>query len=148
LIALDTNILVYAVEAGEPESKDVLARDLLARLGPVQPIVPLQVIGEFLNTCRRKKVIAIEMASNRAEEFLYAFRCPATAPADLLIASRLADAHRLQYFDALIVTVAARAGATMLLSEDMQDGLEAAGLRVVDPFVAENGALIEGVLGG
>jgi predicted nucleic acid-binding protein len=62
----------------------------------------------------------------------------------LIEALDLADRKMLQYFDALIITVAARAGATMLLSEDMQDGLEVDGLLVVNPFVAGNDGVIAG----
>ena len=44
------------------------------------------------------------------------------------------------------LAAARRAGATILLSEDMQDGLEVDGLRVVNPFVAGNDAFIELIL--
>lgn len=46
------------------------------------------------------------------------------------------------FFDAVIIAVARRAGATLLLSEDMHDGLVIEGLTIVNPFVAGN----EGVL--
>jgi predicted nucleic acid-binding protein len=49
---------------------------------------------------------------------------------------------KLQYFDALIIAVASRAGARILLSEDMHDGLVVDGLRVVNPFVAGNETLL------
>jgi predicted nucleic acid-binding protein len=66
------------------------------------------------------------------------FDCPETGSADLLEAFDLAERKMLQYFDALIVAVTKRAGAAILLSEDMHDGLEIGGLKIVNPFVAAN----------
>jgi predicted nucleic acid-binding protein len=148
LIALDTNILVYAASAADESGRRRVALDLLDRLGTTGAIMALPVIGELLNARRKKKFADITILLAEVEIWTMAFDCVPTRLEDYLQASELSERHNLQYFDALIITVAARAGATMLLSEDMQDGLEAAGLRVVDPFVAENGALIEGVLGG
>jgi predicted nucleic acid-binding protein len=82
------------------------------------------------------------LACDRVALWMDIYNCPATQPQDYINAASLLQSYNLQYFDALIVTVAARAGATMLLSEDMQDGLEAAGLRVVDPFFAGNVGVI------
>jgi predicted nucleic acid-binding protein len=82
------------------------------------------------------------------EIWMEAFDCAPAQLEDYLKASVLSDRFNLQYFDALIITVAARAGATMLLSEDMQDGLEVEGLRVVNPFVAGNDGVIAGALRG
>jgi predicted nucleic acid-binding protein len=70
------------------------------------------------------------------------FDCPETGSADLLEAFDLAERKMLQYFDALIVAVTKRAGATILLSEDMHDGLEIGGLKIVNPFVAANETLL------
>jgi predicted nucleic acid-binding protein len=44
--------------------------------------------------------------------------------------------HRLQYWDALILSASAEAGATLVLSEDMQDGFVWRGLTVVNPYAA------------
>ncbi|HJQ16060.1 MAG TPA: hypothetical protein VJ859_03585 [Allosphingosinicella sp.] len=52
-------------------------------------------------------------------------------------AADLAVDHKLQFWDALIVTAAADAGCTFLLSEDMQDKFIARGLTIVDPLAAD-----------
>lgn len=41
---------------------------------------------------------------------------------------------RISYWDAAIVEAACEAGCTTLLSEDLQDGMDFAGVRVVNPF--------------
>jgi predicted nucleic acid-binding protein len=142
LIALDTNILAYAVTASDIAGRHEAAITLLEKLASPGAIVPLPVFGEFFNACRMKKLVDQELAQVRVEAWASVYDCPPPTIDDYLTASQLSDEHMLQYFDALIITVAARAGATMLLSEDMQDGLEVAGLRVFDPFVEGNAAYI------
>ena len=121
--------------------------DLLERLGPAGvAIIPLQVLGELLNVCRRKNILPSDHAVERVRQFLAVFNCPQTSSEDLIGAAILADRHRLQFFDALIMMVAARAGATVLLSEDLQDGFEVQGLRIMNPFAANNRAELEALL--
>ena len=146
MIAVDTNILIYAVSRGDAQGRDELALAVMEKIEPVFPIIPLQVIAEFLNVCRRKKLLNTFEAKLRVDEFLTGLNCPQTKAPDLLTAVDTAARYQLSYFDALIIAVAARAGATLLLSEDMQDGLDVEGLRVVNPFVAANGVWIDGVL--
>ncbi len=119
---------------------------LIERLSLFGGIIPLQVLGEFLNVCRNKKVLNIELAASRIETYATVFETPTTVIADLTSANRLLSKFSLQYFDALILTVARRAGATMLLSEDMHDGLEVDGIRVVNPFAAKNDGFIRAFL--
>ena len=46
----------------------------------------------------------------------------------------LATDHSLQIWDALIINVAAEAGCTLLLSEDIQPGFAWRGVTVANPF--------------
>jgi predicted nucleic acid-binding protein len=52
----------------------------------------------------------------------------------LELAFELADRHRLQTYDSVIVASAARAGCAILFSEDMQHGFEWQGVTIVNPF--------------
>ena len=58
----------------------------------------------------------------------------ATEPQLIVAASRLEEEHTLAFRDALIVEAALRAGASLLLSEDLQDGRQFGPLRVANPF--------------
>ena len=40
------------------------------------------------------------------------------------------------------------AGAVALLTEDLQDGRRLEGLRLINPFVAANTKVVDGLLGG
>jgi predicted nucleic acid-binding protein len=142
VIGFDTNILIYSVSTNDNKDRNLKSITLIDRIAPIGGIVPCQVIGEFLNVCRQKKLVEPKRAVKRVSEFLEGFDCPETNHEDFIKALELADQKMLQYFDALIIIVAARAGATILLSEDMQDGLEIEGLRVVNPFVAGNYAVL------
>lgn len=147
MIALDTNILAYAVTASDIKGRHEAAIDLLAALASTGAVVPLPVLGEFFNACRRRVLTSVETAQDRVGLWLDVYDCPAAQAEDYLTASQLSADYQLQYFDALIITVAARLGAKLLLSEDMQDGLEVAGLRIVNPFVAANQSVIVDWLG-
>ncbi len=142
MVAFDTNILIYSVSSDDNNDRHIQSIELIERVAPIGGIVPLQVIGEFMNVCRQKKVVDPSRAVQRVSEFLEAFDCPETKAEDYIAALDLAERKMLQYFDALIITVARSAGATILLSDNMHDGLEVDGLRVVNPFVAGNDALL------
>jgi predicted nucleic acid-binding protein len=146
LIAFDTNILIYAQQEDETPRHRTAIR-LLYEASLADACIPTQVLGEFLNVCVRKLKLSPVDAVDQVEEYIGIFNCPETTHEDLTNAALLSDKHNLQYFDALIITVAARAGATMLLSEDMQDGLEVAELRVVNPFLAGNEVYLSSALG-
>lgn len=140
MIAVDTNILIYAELPDQQDVRHGQSVRLLTIAALHGAILPLQVVGEFLNVCRTKKVLAADVAAGRASLYFETFDVIPTEPPDLIAAATLSASRQLQYFDALIITVAARAGASVLLSEDMQDGLVVAGLMVVDPFAPANAA--------
>lgn len=146
MIALDTNILGYAVTDSDIEGRNEAAIKLLQKLAGPSAIIPLPVFGEFFNACRKRKLASSKIAASRVEIWLAVYDCPPPIAEDYLAASLLADRYKLQYFDALIIAVARRAGATMLLSEDMQDGLDADGLRIVNPFAPANDAVLREAL--
>jgi predicted nucleic acid-binding protein len=147
LIAFDTNILIYAEDTHDTNGRHEIAVRLLKKLSIDQNIILIQVLGEFLNVCRIKRIISLDLAASKVANYAKVFEAPSTQIADLESAVKLSSIYNLQYFDALIIAVATRAGASMLLSEDMQDGLEVAGLRVVNPFLADNAVVIAGTFG-
>ncbi len=61
-------------------------------------------------------------------------------------ALNLASVHRLQIWDAVILSAAASAGCRVLLSEDLQDGFTWNGVTVVNPFAPEPNALLAELL--
>lgn len=136
MIALDTNILLYAVQANPPDAvKAALAGALLLRTMEEGGIVPMQVLGEYLAVVSRKAPDQTAAAQRTLRNIADSCATPATTVGHLLEAQACAQRYRLQFFDSLILTVAAAAGADTLYSEDMQHGLAAGDIRVVNPFL-------------
>jgi predicted nucleic acid-binding protein len=58
----------------------------------------------------------------------------ADAPEKRARVMALWEAHRLSFWDAMIVHMADRAGCAVLFSEDLQSGSRILGLEIIDPF--------------
>jgi hypothetical protein len=65
---------------------------------------------------------------------------------DLSAAFDVVKNNRLAFWDAMLWAAAQRAGVRYLVTEDLQDGFELAGVKFVNPFEAANNRLIDEVL--
>jgi len=138
-IALDTNILAYAAgidRSPDDEAKIRQARQVIAALAIHATLVaPVQALGELFVVLQRgghsrgdaRKIVL---------EFQEALGGADSAGATLASALDLSVDHEMQFWDSLILSAAVEAGCSLLLSEDMQDGLVVRGLTVVNPFAA------------
>ncbi len=143
--ALDSNILVYAVDTATP-AKHGICRRIVEQAFAADAFLVTQTIGEFLNVFARKFPDRLPEAQRAADLWVELFPLANSTGADVIAASRYAMKHRLQYWDSLISVVAAAAGADFLLSEDMHDGSSIDGLTVINPFNPANAALIDALL--
>ncbi len=132
---VDTDVLLYAHDHSAG-TKHVIARDLLADLwGSRTGALSTQVLQEFYVNATRKLPKPITAARARLIVARYGnWTVARIEPADIVAASRLEKRHRQSFWDALIITSAARLGATTLISEDLQHGRRIAGLTIIDPF--------------
>lgn len=130
---LDTNILIYGLDslAGDRHSSAV---QILDRARLVDCWLTLQSISEFYAAATRKRVISSEEARAQAEDWLDMFRTVTVSSGAVRAALGLAASGRASYWDALLVTTAAEAGCTAILTEDLADGTELAGVRIINPF--------------
>lgn len=138
-VALDSNILVYLAGVSRTPADDEKvqrARELIGRLSPnASLIAPAQTLGELFVVMRRSGASATE-ARTVLLEFAEAFGSAGTEVRTTLAAADLVVDHKLQFWDSLIVTAAADAGCSLLLSEDMHDGFVARGMTIANPFSA------------
>lgn len=134
---LDSNILVYALDAATPRKRAV-ARDILDRAKLLDAVLTTQAVAEFLAVVRRKDVKAFPLALAEAERWAVLFPIGPTTWDQLGEAAAMADRHRLQLWDCLIWRSALAMGATVFISEDMRDGFSLDGMTVLDPFAAAN----------
>jgi predicted nucleic acid-binding protein len=140
-VALDSNILVYA-ELTPDEAKGQRSRALIAAAA-ADGVIAMQALAELLRVVQRKSADRLEGAIAQVREYLEFFRAPLTTDEVLLAGAAIARDHKLQLWDAVIVAASARAGAEVLLTEDLQDGRVVGGLRVINPFLVENAAAVE-----
>lgn len=143
--ALDTNVLVYAEGFNDRGRRDI-ALDLIQRLPKEAIVIPIQVLGELFNVLVRK---AGQTHSEARETLLYwrsAFHLMETSAETMLSAVDLATDHRLGIWDAIVLSTAARAGCSLLLSEDLQEGFTWGGVTVTNPFAPTRHALLDALL--
>jgi predicted nucleic acid-binding protein len=139
-VFVDTNVLVYAYDGGEPVRQPV-AREVLTSLWQEGTgTLSTQVLQEFYHTVTRK--VRAPMTAGEAREIVAAYsRWPVVVvdPALILAATWLQESQQLSFWDALIVEAARVGGAARLLTEDMQHGRVIDGTRIENPFAGTVG---------
>jgi predicted nucleic acid-binding protein len=131
---VDTNVLLYAASTVE-EEQDKKHR-ALSILDDQDVTLSVQVLQEFyVQATRVTRVDRMEhdQAVALVESWL---RFPVQGTTADLMRSAFSTAARWQisYWDAAIVEAARAAGCATLLSEDLQHGMDFAGVRVSNPF--------------
>lgn len=127
--ALDTNILIYL------EGNDITKRSISEELLSFAPVIPSQVVTEFLNVTRRLRNITKLQAMN---EVAALFADSIIAPiqnSTIDLAIKLIQKYDFQLFDSFVVALALEADCEILYSEDMQHGLLVnKKLQIINPF--------------
>jgi predicted nucleic acid-binding protein len=144
-VGLDTNILVYALGADDPD-RCVRAEEVIAAISPATIVLPVQVLGELMRVLTGKVKWPAARARLAVQRFRNAYTIQPTTPATLDAALDLAVDHRLSIWDAVIFNAAAEAGCRLLLSEDLAEGFTWRGLRIVNPFAASPHPLLARLL--
>ena len=132
----DTNVLVYCMDAGDP-ARQTRAIERFARACEQDTVVlSTQVLQEFYAITTRKLQPALAPEEARAQvERLASFEVVGSSATSVLEATRLAERHRLQWWDALILEAALRAGADVLVTENGQHGQRFGKLTLENPFL-------------
>jgi predicted nucleic acid-binding protein len=133
-VFVDTNVLVYAEDRGEPEKRAIALKLLADHFASDDIVLSAQVLNEFYVTVRRLKRPLDAARALSALEQLAAFPVvPVTA--DLVVAAAAAsERYQVSHWDALILETARAAGCTVVLSEDLNDRQDYGGVRVENPF--------------
>lgn len=142
-VFVDTNILVYARDAAEPDRQprasawlDRLWRERHGRLS-------IQVLQEYYATVTRKLRPRLDPDTARADVRRFMGWKPITLDRDILAAAwLLEDRYSVSWWDALIVAAARRAGCAWLLTEDFQDGAVLDGVQIISPFTHDPAAAL------
>jgi predicted nucleic acid-binding protein len=149
LTALDTNVLVYALDRDEG-AKCERAQQVIAAAANAPLRLPLQAVSETFTVLVRKRTWPKRDARAVLEALLPHIPVQPASIDDACRAMSLSEKQDLSYWDALIVVVAASAGCDTLLTEDLQDGRLFTGgeagraVRIVNPFDDANLAFLNG----
>jgi predicted nucleic acid-binding protein len=131
---VDTNILLYAISTAEDERpKSERALDIL---DADDLVLSVQVLQEFYvqaTRVTRSDRLEHEQAIALVESWLR-FRVQDLTTSIMRSAFVTAAQRRISYWDAAIVEAAREAGCLTILTEDLQDGMDFGGVRVLDPF--------------
>ena len=133
LAFFDTNIFVYADDASVPH-KQARAIQLITdyqRRG--LSVISLQVLQEYFAAVTRKLGVDPEIAQRKVQ-LLARGRIIRLEADDVIAAIELHRLTRISFWDALVVHAARQSGASILYSEDLQQGAILAGVTIVNPF--------------
>jgi predicted nucleic acid-binding protein len=129
---LDTNILVYEWDERDRRKQEI-ARAVVRKVGR-QGVISSQVIQEFASVMRTRlgatsEQLRLILASYRGFGFLSIDHEAVEG------ALRVADEHRVSFWDALILTAAVKSGCKTLYTEDLNPGQVIEGVKVLNPFL-------------
>jgi predicted nucleic acid-binding protein len=133
---LDTNLFVYTFDVKTP-AKARKAAQLIRRAADTgQGIISYQVVQEFFSVAFRR--FAQPMSFAEAEQYLVTVLRPLLAvhssPAIYLEALRIAEKHRISWYDSLIIAAALQGRCRKLYTEDLQHGRKIEDLQIQNPF--------------
>ncbi|MGH9057766.1 MAG: PIN domain-containing protein [Acidimicrobiales bacterium] len=127
----DTNVVAYALDDAEPEKQQV-ARALLST--SPRPRTSPQVLRELYVVACSKLGLSSMDASAAVRVLAPTAGAVVEDAALVLLAVSAAQRWQISLWDALIVEAARRSGAAILLSEDLQHGMDFDGVLAQNPF--------------
>ena len=132
---VDTNVLLYAV--GRSPAERTKSAAALALLDADDLVLSVQVLQEFhVQATRPSRVdrLSHDQAVLLIESFRLRFPIQESTVSLLHAALATAARFRISYWDAAIVEAARAGGCPVVLSEDLGDGQDFAGVRIENPF--------------
>ena len=132
---VDTNILIYAYDLAAGE-KHQMSQALLTELWSTEKAcLSIQVLQEFYVNATKRSVQPLS-----PEKAFQVIRDLSTLPVhrpgvtDVISAIELHERYQVSFWDAMILRSAQQLGCEILLSEDLSDGQDYGGVKVVNPF--------------
>lgn len=135
LVFVDTNVFVYAFDQSAGKKRD-LARSLMDQLwSDVRGCVSIQVLQELYVAVTQKvqRPLAQDAAADIVRDLSY-WHLHAPVAEDVLGAIGLQRRHMTSFWDAMILWSAQQLGCSNVWSEDLSEGQDYDGIRVINPF--------------
>lgn len=130
----DTNVLLYAISR-DPEERDKAERanEILAARDVALSVQVLQELYVQATRASRPDPLSHEQAMKLVESFMR-FPVAVITTGVMLAAMATRERFRISYWDAAILEAGRSLGCDVVLSEDLSDGEDYAGVRVENPF--------------
>jgi len=132
---VDSNILVYAYDLAQGEKREKAKARLLSLWESGFGCVSIQVLQEFFVNVTRKS--EFPLSSEQAAQVIHDFsdwKVHRPGIKDVIAAIDLHQRYRISFWDAMILQSARQSGCSILWSEDLSEGEDYAGAKVVNPF--------------
>lgn len=129
----DTNVLVYRADPRDPIKRQRAQELFDGAMAEDRAVISTQSLQEFYNAVTRKLGTPPDVARRLAQDYAEARVVQLTPPLIFSAMTRHAGGS-FSFWDALVVEAARYAGCAILYTEDMQDGLQVAGLTIRNPF--------------
>ena len=136
-VFLDTNILVYAYDVSSGKKHDI-ARNIVADLWNLRTgVLSIQVLQEFFITVTKKipKPLDIKTARDIIRDFLL-WEVADNDGELMLAAMDVQMKYQYAFWDSLIIAAAIKSGASILLTEDLNNGQIIEDVVIKNPFAA------------
>jgi predicted nucleic acid-binding protein len=133
-LSLDANLLFYAVDRDAGPKRERASEIIRRSALELECVLTAQALAEFYVAVTRKEKMPPAEAAAQVEDWRILFGAAPTTGTSLKRAITAAREHSISFWDAMLWAAAREAGATLLLSEDLQDGRELDGVRFSNPF--------------
>ena len=139
VVLVDTNVLVYAHDRGEPAKQEQAIRVLDALEVNGNGRLTAQVLGEFFRATTKPPALMLtqEQAQQQIDNFVASWTILDTTAMVVQEAVRGVRTHHLSYYDAQVWAATRLNQVGIVFSEDFAEGSTLEGVRFVNPFAAE-----------
>jgi predicted nucleic acid-binding protein len=132
-IFIDTNILIYSIDAHDPSKKEKCRGLLRSLTGKSKGVISTQVMQEFY-VAATKKMNADALIVKDILHAFERFEIVMITPEMIKTAIDCSLINRISFWDALIIVAAETARCEILWTEDLNDGQIIRGVRIKNPL--------------
>jgi predicted nucleic acid-binding protein len=131
----DTNILVYLFDNDAPDKKQLTQKLVEGEVKAGTFQTSTQVLQELYVVLTRK--LAVPLAMNQAEQVIREFARLSVTQVDIdtiLKSIQLQQRLKYSFWDSLIIQSAMQGGASIVYTEDMQNGQQIDELKIINSY--------------
>lgn len=132
---LDTNLIIYTCDESDSEKQNACINFLSEIHTRAKTVISTQTLGEFFNVAYRKLKFSKEDAMIEVQRLAYSLPVYEISTENVLHAMKISKETQYSYWDSLIIAMAIDTGYSVLYSEDLNNGQEIEGLKIINPFI-------------